>query len=226
MDISPINKTRLYIAVPIMLICLLAIYYSLRLVVADTYAYKARYHLSKWEKEARLPVEAEVEGALLQASSALYWDSNNTEYMDLKAHLIMYQGLVYWGDKAFSEMTDEAVKLYRHSTEVRPKWPYAWARLALVKAYRGEFDGVFSEAVARAVKNGAWEPNVQKDIAEAGLYGWDYLSRATKRDLVANIQRGLSFQKRAMLEVVGRHDKKVEVCSHMTNNKRSREFCR
>jgi len=219
------NKAHVYTAFFIMLTCLVATYYSVRTSIADTQAYKARYLLSKWEKTAKLPVKEEVETALNGVNSALYWEQNNTEYMDLKAHVLTYKGLVYWEDGRFSSFTDEAVKLYQESTVLRPKWPYAWARLALVKAYRGEVDALFSKAMARASKLGAWEPNVQKTVVEAGLYSWSSLDALSKKHLLDTIQRGLHFQRNAMAAVVTRYGKKKLVCSYFENNERSRQFC-
>jgi len=219
------DKKRLYIVVPVVFIALMSIIQSATFAVADIQAYKARYLLSQWEKEQRLPTETEVVYALNKVSSALNWAPSNTEYMDLKAHVLTYQGLLYWGKVSFVGLTDEAVGLYLRSTEIRPKWPYAWARLALLKAHRGEFDELYLQALLRANEYGPWEPNVQKTVVDAGLYGWDKLDKVTRMSLVETIQRGLSFQFKAMDVIVSRHKRKAFVCGYFKVNKKTSRFC-
>jgi len=219
------NKVVVYTALFIMLLCLVAVYHSVRISIADTQAYKAKYLLSKWEKTNDLPVKEEVETALNGVNSALYWEESNTEYMDLKAHILTYKGLLHWKDRQFSSFTDEAVELYQESTALRPKWPYAWARLALVKAYRGEVDALFSQAMARASKYGPWEPNVLQTMVEAGLFSWSDLDAATKAHLVNAIQRGLSYKSKGMKNVIQRYGLLNSVCGYLAINKKTRKLC-
>jgi len=225
LPLSTYNKAYIYTVVFIMLICLVGIYYSVRISIADTQAYKAKYLLSKWETSAKLPEKEEVEVALDEVTSALYWEPKSTEYMDLKAHVLTYKGLVHWKENQFSDITGEAIQLYQESTKLRPKWPYAWARLALVKAYRGEVDALFSTAMARASKYGPWEPNVQKTIIEAGLYSWSYLDASTKKHLLETIQRSLRYQSKKVQGIIKRYELLVSVCGYLTINKKTRQLC-
>ena len=221
---SPL-KTRLYIAIPVMLCAFFGMFQATKIGIADIQAYKARYLLSQWEEGQRLPTDDEVVRALDSASSALGWAPNNTEYMDLKAHILTYKGLLYWESLPFAAVTEEAVAFYLQSTQIRPKWPYAWARLALLKAHRGEFDGEYQTALLRAVEYGPWERNVQKTIAEAGLYGWTQLEEASRDALIATIQRGLNVQFKTMANIVMRHHRKVFVCAYLARNEKTKTFC-
>lgn len=219
------NNYYLIVVIPIVLVIAIGAYYSVRIAVADVYAYKAKYLLGIWEKGSRLPTAEEADYAVEKASDALEWEPNNTEYMDLKAHVLTYKGLLYWGDGRFSDITDESVELYVKATAIRPKWPYAWARLALVKAYRGEFDALFVMAMENSVNYGPWEPGVQKTVTEAGLYGWNNLTKTTRVELISNIQRGLSFNFKAIEKTLNRYKKKNLVCTYLQGNDKRKKLC-
>ncbi len=220
----PHNKYS-YVTIAISLCCLIAAYYSLRIGIADTQAYKAKYLLEKWEKEHRLPTKEEADDAVEKVTLALEWEPDNTEYMDLKAHVLTYKGLLYWNKGMFTELTDESVRLYLNTTKRRPKWPYAWARLALVKAYRNEHDKVFFKAIHHAVKYGPWEPGVQKTITEAGLYAWTSLDKQSRISVVANIQRGLNFEFEDISATIQRFKRTASVCGYLAYTKHSKKLC-
>ena len=219
------RKPSTYIAVVVMLFCVWGMYHAVRMGMADVIAYKAKYQVKIWEKEGRLPTADEADYALDKASSALAWEPGNPELMDLKAHVLTYTALLHWGDEQFAGISDEVVQLYQRSTQRRPKWPYTWARLALVKAYRGEFDALYREAVSKAVKFGPWEPGVHKTLAEAGLSGWSQLDRDTKRHHVENIHRGLRFEAKALTAMVARYQNRDQVCAFLPNDKFTKRFC-
>lgn len=220
-----LRKPATYIAIVVIALCVWGSYHALRMGVADVIAYKAKYQVKIWEKAGRLPAQDEVDYALEKAASALAWEPGNPEHMDLKAHVLIYQSLLYWGETEFAASSAEALALYQQSTQRRPKWPYTWARLALVKAYRGEFDDVYAEAVAKSVTYGPWEPGVHKTLTEAGLPGWLQLDKVTRTHLVGNIYRGLRFEQRALSAMVKRHNKLELVCAYLPNDKYTKKFC-
>jgi hypothetical protein len=168
---SSFRKPAAFLALVIIVVSSWGIYHGVRMGVADGVAYKAKYAVKTWEQDNRLPTAEEAAYALQQAASALAWQPENPEYLALKARVLTYQGLLHWGEDRFFEITEEAVTLYQESTRRRPKWPYSWSGLALVKAYRAEFDDVYKEVVAKAVKFGPWEPGVHRTLALAGLTG-------------------------------------------------------
>jgi len=208
-----------------MLLCVWVIYHAVRIGVADVIAYQPKYQVQTWEKEARLPSSEEVEYTLSRASLALAWQPNNPDLIDLKAHVLTYQAILHWGTESFSRLSAEAVVLYQQSTLLRPKWPYTWARLALVKADRGEFDAVYREAVAKAVTFGPWETGVHLTLAQAGLSGWSQLDKATKRHHVDNIYRGLHFAQGALTQMVERYNNRDQVCVFLPKDKYTKRFC-
>lgn len=220
-----LRKPSTYIAVMVIALCLWGGYHAVRMGVADVLAYKAKYQVKIWEKGRRLPSADEAEYALQKASSAIAWEPGNPEHMDLKAHVLTYKGLLHWGGDQFSTITAESIALYQASTKRRPKWPYTWSRLALVKAYRSEFDAVYADAIANSVQFGPWEPGVHKTLTEAGLIGWSQLDKVTRSQIVGNLHRGLRFEPQALTTMVARHQKRNEVCAYLPNDKHTKRFC-
>jgi hypothetical protein len=225
-----LRQPKALVAYAVIAVCLWGLYKALCLGVADVVAYKARYQLKSWEQAQRLPTTAEADYALEKASSALSWAPNNPEYLDLRAHLLTYKSLVLSNDEtvdplSVESLTQEALALYQQSTGLRPKWPYSWSRLALVKSYRGEFDQVFAEAVAKAVKYGPWEPGVHKTLLEAGLSGWPDLDLDTRRALASMTSRALRLDSRGIAAIVNRHQQRDPLCGYLTNDRYTKALC-
>jgi len=209
----------------VMLICLWGMYHAFRMGVADVLAYKAEYAIKTWEKEKRLPNKSEVGAAVINASSAVSWESANPEYMDLHAQVLLYKALSYWGDNKFDPISALSVELYQRSIKRRPNWPYTWARLALVKSYRREYDAVFYEALGNAVKLGPWEPGVHTTLAAAGLFGWSELNIESRRLVASNIHRGLRFSHSELASIIHRYRRKESVCGYVTVDEFSKSLC-
>ena len=73
---------------------------------------------------------------------------------------------------------------------LRPRWPYTWSALALLKYKMSELDQKFRLALNNATELGSWEPYVQKIIAEIGLNSWSELEHSQRIIIVENIRRG------------------------------------
>lgn len=219
------NSVRSYLSIALIMLLLWGIYQAVRIGMADIVAYKAEYLFASWEEDLRLPDQAEADAALASSASAISWEPGNPNYLNLHANILLYQGLLYWGRPAFSEVTANAIALYQRSAQLRPKWPYTWARLALVKSYRGEIDSVFNNAVDKAVKLGPWEPGVHNLLTEAGLYSWRQLDKTRQGFIVSNIHRGLHHNFQSVNAIVVRHKKRTLICAHLPMDKYSKKFC-
>lgn len=218
------NKPKLIAWLVIFVSCW-GIYHAVRMGAADIVAYKARYELKKWSKSGNLPTPDELAFALEKASSALDWQPRNPEHLNLKAMILIYKGMTHLDDGQFSAITNESVSLYQLSTELRPKWPLTWSHLALLKAYRGEFDAVYLQAIANAVKFGPWEPGVHIAVGEAGMAGWSDLDKATRRHVSANIQRGLRFSPKELRAIANRYQLMARICLSFPKDKFTNKFC-
>ena len=223
--LKTLTKPSFYFLLFVSLVCLWGIYHAARLGIGDAVAHKAEFAVERWSDEKRMPNLEEVESALVDARSALSWEPQNPDYHDLVAQILIYKGLLKWADGSFNEITDETVSLYKRSLELRPRWPYAWARLSLVKAYRDEYDAEFENAVERAVQYGPWDPGVHVTLAEAGIYGWRNLSIPTRKLIAANIHRGLKYEYSTMKSIVRRYNGQILVCGYLPQDKKTTRFC-
>lgn len=220
-----LRKPSSYLLILVLLVAVWGIYHAARMGVADVVAHKSEFAVGRWDEEKRMPTSDEVEKAVADARSALSWEPRNPDYHDLLAQVLIYKGLVHWADGSFNEITDESLGLYRRSVELRPRWPYAWARFAMVKAYRGEYDAEFENAVAKAAQYGPWDPGIHVILAEAGMYGWGKLSIDTRKLMAANLHRGLTFEFSSMKSIVRRYNRMILVCGYLPGDKRTTKFC-
>lgn len=219
------RKPSSYLLVLVVLVAFWGIYQAARMGIADVVAHKAEFAVGRWDDEKRMPTSDEVERAVADARSALSWEPRNPDYHDLLAQVLIYKGLVHWADGTFNEITDESLVLYRRSVELRPRWPYAWARFALVKSYRGEYDAEFENALSKAVKYGPWDPGIHVTVAEAGVFGWRRLSIEERKVVAANIHRGLKFEFSSIQSIVRRYNGMILVCGYLPVDKRTTRFC-
>lgn len=63
----------------------------------------------------------------------------------------------------------DAIAALREAVAMRPRWPYAWATLALAKAAAGEVDEELERAVANAARFGPHEPRIRPQLADVYL---------------------------------------------------------
>lgn len=223
--LKQLSKPSSYLLLIVLAVCSWGIYHAARMGIGDAVAHRAEYAVKLWYKEKRMPTSEELEKALVEARTALDWEPRNSDHHDLLAQLLIYKSLLHRADDSFYEITDEALLLYKRSLELRPRWPYAWARFALVKAYRGEYDAEFNNAVERAVQYGPWDPGIHVTLTEAGVYNWRKLSIPTRKLIAANIHRGLTFEFPAVESIVVKYKAKLLVCGYLPLDEQTTRFC-
>jgi hypothetical protein len=96
-----------------------------------------------------------------------------------------------------------AENYYRGAIAARPTWPYYWGSLALEEYRRGNYDAdEYSVALANAARFGPWKDDTQRLVADLGSDTLEFLSPRARREVLLNVERGLSRQPDAMLEIV------------------------
>jgi len=96
-----------------------------------------------------------------------------------------------------------AENYYRSALAARPTWPYYWGSLALEKYRRGNYDtDEYSLALANAARFGPWKDDTQRLVADLGSDTFEFLSPRAQLEYMLNLERGLSRQPDAMLEIV------------------------
>lgn len=172
--------------VPLIGLCLVLAFVVGRWGLADHYGEAAYQTIISWG--ATVPALADWEQATAPLQKAIALDPGNPRYNQRMGRLsdlhraVLNDDQMAWGNRAKDE--------FNASLVVRPRWPLAWANLALVKASLGEFDGELNQAVDHAVKYGPWEPGVQQIIASVGSAGLGRFPRSIRDEIVANDVRG------------------------------------
>lgn len=99
--------------------------------------------------------------------------------------------------------TRAAENYYRSALAARPTWPYYWGNLALEEYRRGNYDTEeYSVALANAARFGPWKDDSQRLVADLGSDTLEFLSQRAQREVVLNLERGLSRQSDEILEIV------------------------
>lgn len=214
-----------YLLLCLVLLCSVGIYQAFRVAMADFIGYKAGYALNGWEKARKAPTPDQAAKALDDITAALAWTPDNPQLLERKALILMNSaaGSVTLGE--FRAATEEGITLYRQAVQLRPRWPHTWANLALLKAYRQEFDAEFADAVVRAVQYGPWEPSIHRVITEVGMMGWPALTQDTRTHIADNVYRGLRFMAKPVMESVKRHQRVDVVCALLPLDPRTRALC-
>ena len=92
---------------------------------------------------------------------------------------------------------------FRGAVTARPTWPYYWGSLALEEYRRGNYGTEeYSVALANAASFGPWKNDSQRLVADLGSDTVDHLSPRARREFLLNLERGLSRQADAILEIV------------------------
>ena len=92
---------------------------------------------------------------------------------------------------------------FRGAVAARPTWPYYWGSLALEEYRRGNYDtNEYSVALANAARFGPWKDDTQRLVADLGSDTLEFLSPRAQREILLNLERGLSRQSEAMFTIV------------------------
>ncbi len=194
--------------------------------MADLIAYRAEYAIEQWQQQKISPPEAELDQSLADIDSAISWQPENPELLDVKSQLMLYRAYGSFADsERFKASVFSVLELSRLSVQQRPRWPYSWANLALAKAYLNQNDPEYAAAMANAARFGPWEPSVQSTLTEAGMVQWGGLDKSLRKTVVDNIYRGLLRNSVAIKAVVDRHRKRFLVCAYLPVDKQTEKFC-
>ncbi|MDH5378391.1 MAG: hypothetical protein OEX00_08715, partial [Gammaproteobacteria bacterium] len=103
---------------------------------------------------------------------------------------IQYQ-IVYSKLTLFPQQEDSLIQqlesLNRESIKQRPLWPYTWANLAHIKAYKNEYDELFNEGIQKALHLGPKLSNIQLSILELSIKSWSHLNSATQDIIISQL---------------------------------------
>ncbi|WP_293268640.1 hypothetical protein [Neptunomonas sp.] len=202
-----------------------SIYFAFRWALADISAYPVRYSIERWESQ-RNPVSlAKIEKAEADIDVALSWNDNNAEYYELKARILFYRAVQTESDD-YLQYIRQALALHNTALLLRPNWPYSWANKSLMKAYLGEIDDDFSEAIEQAAKTGPWELSANLAVLEAGLLGWDQLTPELEALVLAATSRASEHGSNAVRVLLDRYEFRSFICSLLEPSSHQKKMCK
>ena len=214
------------VLVVILSFCSFAVYTAVTWIIGDFYGYKVRYSVEQWQKREELPDLSAIEQVLLDANAALNWEEGNPQYHELKARTLYYKALVVGleNEKALYFIR-QAKNAHLQAIALRPRWPYSWANLALMKAYLSEWGSGFDEALSNAVRFGPWEQSVHLTVAHAGALSWKQLTSEQKRLVAANVERGIVRDIKPMKTSLNALQKRTVICAYMHRSVKQQKLC-
>ena len=235
-------------AVAVILIAIPLVVVSFRWAMADMYTYPVRYAVERWQSQEEVVTLAALDKATDKIDTALSWSSNNAEYHELKARLLLYRALLVKekikdrlkeqpneNSKELSELSElfadfeanirQALFLHESAIQFRPHWPYSWANKSLMKAHLGEFDQEFLVAIEHAAQYGPWELSANLTVLEAGLMGWRQLKPASRVMVIAAAERAAEHRFKMVRVLLDRYALRYPVCAQMARTSQQQKLC-
>ena len=219
---SPLSTLAVYLLIAV---CVVGGYTAFTWGMGDLYGYNVRYATAQWQKRSELPSADEVSAVLSDVDSALGWESGNPEYLELKARVLYYRALITnMSDDGLADIA-AAKALHLQAIQLRPRWPYSWANLVLMKSYLNEFDEEYQEALSNAVRFGPWEQSVHLTLSHAAALSWASLTKEQKRVYAGNIERGIIRNMGSIRSTIDAYQKRSPICAYLKRDATQKKFC-
>ena len=213
------NKALKFIlSISLILLCCWVIFQASKVALADISHYPLKYFIEKL-KPTELPEIETLEKLQTKIQYSIDLRPNSAEYLEYIGRIYYLKALKQ--QRATSaEVRNTAQNSMRlaldahvKATKLRPKWPYSWANLALIKSHLEEFDQQYLSAIDLAIKNGAWEIASNNAISQAGFNGWHRLDDNYKTKVVAALERIYQQRKSTAIGILNYYRLQEEVCS-------------
>jgi len=179
----------------------LCAFLGVRLLIADVSAWQAARFINDWTErrevasdQAWVVAESAAQRAIAFApvAFAIHYDRLGRIYEWRHLHLP-------FGNEAAVESRLAARDAYKQTLQLRPLWPYTWARHAYIKLRLWQIDEEFDLALRKATELGPWRAGVNKTVAEIGFISWQALDadqrmlilEAAKRVIQQNPKTGM-----------------------------------
>ncbi|MCP3667422.1 MAG: hypothetical protein GY696_33830 [Gammaproteobacteria bacterium] len=183
-------------------------------------------HMDSWTKNKQLPDRGDWDQVAGFFDWAYVFTPDNPGLLQLGGRLYEWRGEMAQTPENRALALDQALSLYEQSIALRPVWPHAWMDYAGTKLRLQQFDEHFQNAFQQAMALGPWEPAVQLGIARIGFAAGPALSRESRRELVANLQRTASVQPHKLLKLAEQQRQLLMVCYGVRDDQKVLDFCR
>ncbi len=218
----PLSFRRLITSLPFILLiaaCFYGVLLAIHWLLGDVYAYRVKHAVNQWQAHAALPAEADILDAHNNIDAALDWEPGNPEYLGLKAQVLYFQALAEsQGGQLDRQLLKQVQEFHRQAVVQRPRWPYSWAGLLLMKAHLQEWDQEFHQVLLNTVMYGPWERSVHLMLAQVAGLSWSHLDTEQKRIFVEGIQRGLRWAPSEIRDILDAYQIRSRVCVYLARD--------
>ena len=165
--------------------------FGVRLLLAGIADYQAEAFLTDWERTASEPQERAWDVAHDAAQRAIdQYPVADGERLDRLGRIYSWKQFRQpFAAPVAEESRRAALDAYRVSLDVRPTWPFTWARLAHSKLYLQEFDDEFANALSQAFAFGPWQIEINRELTEIGVIAWPRLSTEQQQATLESARR-------------------------------------
>ena len=197
------------------------------LTLAGVADYQTRAFLADWEARGTAPSARAWDVAHDAAQRALaYHPGPNGAYLERLGlvHAWRHFGLPPGAPDAQASRL-AARDALRAATQARPSAPLAWAGLAHTKLLLLEFDAELPQAMAQAVHQGPWRPDVNRRVAETGFIAWPQLDAQTRTLSLEAARRALEShtpQPAGLLALAMVAGQRTTLCTGLTSPTQAR----
>jgi hypothetical protein len=217
-----IKALKLTLSALLIILCSWMIINAAKIALADISHYPIKYFIERL-KPTDLPEISTLKKLQTKIQYSIYLRPNNAEYLEYIARIYYLMALKQRRARTVeSKIASEksfrsALEAHIKATRLRPKWPYSWANIALVKSRLKEFDQQYLDAIDYAVQNGPWEIASNNAVSQAGLNGWHTLDNNFKAKTIAALERVYQQRQSTAIEILNHYHRLKEVCSLIKN---------
>ncbi|MCJ8341133.1 MAG: hypothetical protein MJK10_21940 [Pseudomonadales bacterium] len=214
-----IKSVKVVIILLIISLSAWVIYHAGRLAIADV----IHYPVKSWIEsvDANEPVSgAELDKAEDKILRSISFNPDNAEYQEYLGRIHYLRAIGNFHDGSlFQENIQKAYLAHKQAIKLRPKWPYSWANLALIKSHQQQLDVEYLYAVNQAVRFGPWEISSNEALVQAGFNGWLKLSKNSQQITIDALVRIYQQTPKAARKLLAHYSAQDTVCPLLTLEK-------
>jgi tetratricopeptide (TPR) repeat protein len=178
----------------LMFVCVLVIFFALKLGLSDIYAYQAKRYVLRWETTGAIKQEKDIAKALNYITKARSLEPNVPNYAEIEAQILIwqfYQQRLNLPPEQQKALLQQALSLYQQALFYRPSWPFAWLGVVDTKVLLGEFDQELNQAIERSITLGGFEAPIQFGLINITFNHLNRFDSETRKTLLAMYTRAL-----------------------------------
>jgi len=193
------------------------IYHSICILLADIYHYPVKNIVITHKKNTDI---SKLQAAKDYIHFSIKLRPEKAEFHEYLARVYFLLALANQNkNKQFYQYINASYQQSLTASKLRPKWPYSWANMALMKSYLHQFDATFLYSIDKAIMNGPWEIASNQNIAQAIFNGWSELSKQVQLKGISALERVYQQDRTSALDLIVYYQQLNNICIYMKNKK-------